>query len=87
MSDVKYKFEIENVNDVILLDMKEQVEKAFKKTFPDIVGEINEMDIEELKIYKETLNSLTIRNSPNYISIKYLINKINYILDFIGEEE
>ncbi|HEX7467534.1 MAG TPA: hypothetical protein VF324_02950 [Methanobacterium sp.] len=87
MSDVKYKFEIENVNDIILLDMKEQVEKAFKKTFPDIVGEINEMDIEELKIYKETLNSLTIRNSPNYISIKYLINKINYILNIIGEEE
>ena len=86
MSDVKYKFEIENVNDIILLDMKEQVEKAFKKTFPDIVGEINEMDIEELKIYKETLNSLTIRNNPNYISIKYLINKINYILNILEEE-
>lgn len=86
MSDVKYKFEIENVNDIILLDMKVQVEKAFKKTFPDIVGEINEMDIEELKIYKETLNSLTIRNNPNYISIKYLINKINYILNILEEE-
>ncbi len=44
------------------------------------------MDIEELKIYKETLNSLTIRNSPNYISIKYLINKINYILNILEEE-
>ncbi|WP_255343916.1 hypothetical protein [Methanobacterium sp. SMA-27] len=40
MSHVKYKFEIENVNDIILLDMKEQVEKAFKKIFSDIVGKL-----------------------------------------------
>jgi len=86
MSDVKYKFEIQNVNDIILLDMREHVERAFKKTFPNITGEIEEMDIAEFKIYKKTLNSLTLRNSPNYILIKYLINKINYILNSLEEE-
>jgi hypothetical protein len=78
MKDVEFKLEIQNVNDLLLLEMKEKVDKAFDLTSNKHVGN-SELSIEELKIFKETLGTYP-QEQINFLLTDYLKKKIDYVL-------
>lgn len=83
MRDNQITCEINSATDLLLLEIKNRVERAFRSLGEGSGIDLTNLDIEELKIYKKSLSMLIQTNSDTVgilIFTGYLINKIDYVL-------